>query len=91
MIDLLDTKLLTFISKNKIVFALVVLLAGNVYQYIQRDSLIAQSNEEKKELNQKIQDRDKLSIDYERERSEKLEFLLSNLAKNQPSPNEKSH
>lgn len=89
MIDLLDTKLLSFISKNKIVFALVVLLAGNVYQYLQRDSLIAQSNEEKKELNQKIQDRDRLSIDYERERSEKLEFLLSNLAKNQPSPTSK--
>lgn len=84
ILNLLDTKLLAFISKNKITFALVALLVGNIYQYIQRDSLIASSNEEKKELNQKIQDMGKQSVDYERERSEKLEFLLSNLAKIQP-------
>lgn len=91
MIDLLDTKLLIFISKNKLTFALVVLLLGNVYQYFQRDQLIAQSNSDKKELNQKIQERDKENLDYERNRSEKLEFLLSNLAKNQPDNGEKSH
>lgn len=76
---------MVFISRNKITFALVVLLAGNIYQYIQRDQAMAQRNEEVKQLNQQIRDRDKQSIEYERERSDKLEFLLSNLAKSQPN------
>lgn len=74
-----------FISKNKLTFALVVFLAGNVYQYYQRDQAMSQRNQEIKELNQQIRDRDKQSLEYERERSDKLEFLLSNLAKNQPN------
>jgi len=72
-------------------FAIVVLLTGNIYQYIQKDQLASQDDADKKELNQKLQDKDKESLEYERQRSEKLEFLLSNLAKSQSDLNEKGH
>lgn len=84
MVNLLDTQLLRFISKNRVTTALVVLLAGNIYQYVQRDGMIEKDNEEKRQLNQKLQDQNAQTIEYERVRSEKLEFLLSNLAKSQP-------
>jgi len=91
MINLFDTQLLRFISKNMTTFAIVVLLTGNIYQYIQKDQLASQDDADKKELNQKLQDKDKESLEYERQRSEKLEFLLSNLAKSQSDLNEKGH
>lgn len=53
--------------------------------------MIIETNQEKKELNQKIQDRDTQSVEYERQRSEKLEFLLSNLARTQPYYNGKNN
>lgn len=70
-----------FISRNKLTFLLVVLLLGNIYQYIEKTNIIKDSNQDKKDLNQKILDLNNQSILYERQRSEKLEFLLSNLAK----------
>lgn len=83
MLNILDTKLLLFISKNRLTFVLVVLLVGNIYQYLQRNQAVTESNAQIKELNQKIQDRDKQSIEYERQRSEKLELLLHALSKGQ--------
>jgi len=83
MINPLDVKLLSFISKNKMTFMLVVLLVGNIYQYIDNKALVAQANDEKKELNQKIIDMNKEATQYERQRSEKLEFLLTSLGKPQ--------
>jgi len=62
---------------------LVVLLLGNAYQYMDRKKLEEDTNEEKRKLNEQIQQITKESVEYERVRSEKLEFLLSNLAKYQ--------
>ncbi len=63
-----DIKLLAWISKNRLTFLLVVLLIGNVYQYVDRanlqsnyDTYIRQQNE------------------YWKERAEKLEFLYNTL------------
>lgn len=81
--DLLKEKFLVWISKNKASFMLVVLLLGNAYQYMDRKKLEDDTNEEKKKLNEQIQQITKESVEYERVRSEKLEFLLSNLAKYQ--------
>lgn len=81
--DLLKEKFLVWISKNKASFLLVVLLLGNAYQYIDRNSAEKDYNEQVRKLNDKIQEIGKESVDYERIRSEKLEFLLSNLNKYQ--------
>jgi hypothetical protein len=81
--DLLKEKFLIWVSKNKATFLLVVLLLGNVYQYMDRKSLETTDNEERRKLNDQIQQITKESVEYERVRSEKLEFLLSNLAKYQ--------
>lgn len=81
--DLLKEKFLVWISKNKASFLLVVLLLGNVYQYIDRNTAEKDYNDQVRKLNDKIQEIGKESVDYERVRSEKLEFLLSNLAKYQ--------
>jgi len=79
MINPLDVKLLGFISKNKMTFMLVVLLVGNIYQYIDNKAIVAQANQDKKDLNQKIVDMQREATEYERQRSEKLEFLLTSL------------
>lgn len=81
--DLLKEKFLVWISKNKASFLLVVLLLGNAYQYIDRSTTDRDNIEAVKKLNDRIQDINKESMNYERVRSEKLEFLLSNLAKYQ--------
>lgn len=44
--------------------------------------MVKDFNQQTKELNQKIVDLTNQSILYERQRSEKLEFLFSNLSKN---------
>jgi len=81
--DLLKEKFLVWVSKNKASFLLVVLLLGNVYQYIDRNTADKNSTEAIKKLNDRIQEISTESMNYERIRSEKLEFLLSNLAKYQ--------
>lgn len=58
---------------------LVVLLVGNIYQYIDNKAIVAQANQDKKDLNQKIVDMQREATEYERQRSEKLEFLLTSL------------
>lgn len=85
--DVLKEKFLVWISKNKETFFLVVLLLGNVYQYIDRKSLEKDYAQERAKLNEQIQQINKESVEYERVRSEKLEFLLSNLAKYQDDGN----
>jgi len=93
--DLLKEKFLVTVSKNKASFLLVVLLLGNVYQYIDKNSMEKDDAAEIKKLNDKIQEITKESVEYERVRSEKLEFLLTNLAKYQDnavvSPNKPSN
>lgn len=62
-------------------FLLIILISGNVYQYIERNNREDSFMEENKRLNQVIHDSEQRAIDYERIRSEKLEYLLSNLSK----------
>ncbi len=78
--NILDKGLMSWISKNKYTFMLVVLLAGNIYQYIDRKSSDNKYFEESKRLNTLIKDMGEQSLLYERQRSEKLEFLFNNLS-----------
>jgi DNA primase large subunit len=80
-LSLLNQEFLTWISKNKVTFMLVILIAGNIYQYMDRTSVITRCEAEKKALNEQIQKLSNESIDYERRRSEKLEFLIQALPK----------
>ena len=90
-LDILNEKFLVWVSKNKSTFLLVVLLLGNVYQYMDRRSSEDQYDTEKKALNEKIQQINTETLEYERMRSEKLEFLLNNLPKSQDNGNSQTH
>jgi hypothetical protein len=68
MMNFLDPKLLAWISKNKMTFLLVVLLMGNIYQYIDKTSIQRSHEEYIKQQNE-----------YWKQRSEKLEFLFNTL------------
>lgn len=85
--DLLKEKFLIWVSKNKETFFLVILLLGNVYQYVNRVSLEKDYADSTRKLNEQIQQINKESVEYERIRSEKLEFLLTNLSKYQEDGN----
>lgn len=72
MTNLLDQKLLAWIAKNRLTFFLVVLLAGNVYQYVDR-----------RELQHKYETYIKEQNAYWKERAEKLEFIVNALVNTQ--------
>lgn len=81
MLNVFDTNFMGWVGNNKMTFLLIILLAGNIYQYIEggkRENAILDEN---RKLNQIIQDNEQKSIDYERNRSERLEFLLNSLSK----------
>lgn len=77
-LDIVNQKFLTWVSKNKTTFLLVVLLAGNVYQYTDGKASKDQYEAQIKALTDKLEQVTTETLQYERMRSEKLEFLLSN-------------
>jgi hypothetical protein len=90
-LDILNEKSMIWISKNRSTFILVVLLSGNMYQYLDRKAIQRDSDLEKKNLNEKIQQISKETMEYERVRSEKLEYLLNNLPKTSINEDAESH
>lgn len=81
MINLLDSKFLAWVSKNRATFMLMVLLGGNIYQYIEARDTKSNYEAQIKELQDKLGEMGKENIEYERKRSEELQLLLSNLSK----------
>jgi hypothetical protein len=84
MLNPTDKGFLSFLSKNRsafYVFLVVALMAANVYQYVEKSN----ADERNRIALQKVNDQNlKLATDvlqYERQRSEKLEYLLNNLSK----------
>ena len=90
-LDILNEKFLVWVSKNKSTFLLVVLLLANGYQYVDRKTSQDQYDVDKKALNDKIQQITNEELEYERMRSEKMEFLLNNLPKHQDDGSAKTH
>jgi hypothetical protein len=68
--NFLDKDSLNWVSRNKYTYLMVVLIAANVYQYIANQQGSAQYRELMKE-----------SIQYERDRSTRLESLLEDLVR----------
>lgn len=68
----INPKLLEWIGKNRVMAIMLILVAGNVYQYIDYKNYEGQIRKESQEIYNK-------SIEYERKRSEKLELLLTKL------------
>lgn len=89
--SVLTQEFLAWISRNRITFIIVVLLAGNVYQYMDRSAIEQQANADKKALNDQILKLNMDALDYEHRRSEKLEFLIRSLpGSNTQTPNQLS-
>jgi hypothetical protein len=83
---MLDKGFITFVEKHKLTFLLVALLAANVYQYIHNSQVDQRFFDENKRLNEKNIELTFKTLEYERQRSERLEFLLNNLSKTAPAP-----
>lgn len=81
MVNLLNSQFLGWISKNRATFMLVVLLSGNIYQYLDAKSAQDTCEVKMKDMGQKLEELNKENIEYERKRSEELQLLLSNLSK----------
>lgn len=77
-----STKFIAFVDNHKTTFLLIVLLAAVVYQYIDRAKIENRYFEENKRLNEKNIELTFKTLEYERERSERLEFILDNLKRN---------
>ena len=75
MIPTVDKGLIAFISKNKntfYTFLILALISANVYQYLE-------NRREERALNQRLDQLSQETIKYERQRSERFEFLLNAL------------
>jgi len=86
---ILDDKFIEAVGRNKIAFLLIVLLGSNVYQYVQGNATINKYQETNQKLNDKNIELTERALQYERVRSERYEFLLSNLPKPQSLANVK--
>lgn len=78
--NLLEKGFMTWVAKNKNTFILVILIAGNIYQYMQNIEAQKRTFVEEQRLNSLIKEIQNSSIEYERVRGEKLEFLLNHLS-----------
>lgn len=67
-----NPKLLDWVAKNRLIALVLLLMAGNVYQYLDYKKYESQIRKESQEMYSK-------AIEYERKRSEKLELLLTKL------------
>jgi hypothetical protein len=81
MLNVLDKGFVSWVAKNKMTFLMLILITGNVYQYVEKINSDNKFIDEQRRLNQVIQDMEQKSVEYERGRSEKLEYLLNNLSK----------
>lgn len=83
--SVLSQEFLAWISRNRITFIIVALMAGNVYQYMDRSAIESQANSDKKVLNEQLLKSVNDAMDYERRRSDKLEFLIRSLPNSNPN------
>lgn len=74
-----NKKLLDWINRYKFTFILVVLIGANVYQYINATNMEKKCAEERKELRQTIDEFNRESLKFERERQTKQDELLQRL------------
>lgn len=84
MENMLSKSFLSFVETHKTTFLLVILLMAVIYQYVDGQKRESRFFEENKRLNEKNIELTFKTLEYERERSERLEFLLNTLSKNPP-------
>lgn len=90
--SILSQEFLAWISRNRITFIIVALMAANVYQYMDRSAIELQASADKKILTEQLLKAVNDATDYERRRSDKLEFLIRSLpnSTNSNTPNSTS-
>lgn len=69
------------VSKYKIGFILLVLVACVIYQFIDGNIQKDRRDDEIRRLNEVIRIKDEKAFEYEKERGARYEFLLNNLPK----------
>lgn len=76
---LFDKTLWEWIAKNRATFIIIILLAGNVYQYVDNTQREKRYEVSLKEANDKLSESNKNSLSYERNRSDVLSEILNTL------------
>lgn len=79
--NLVNEKLLEPLSRYSVAFILLVLIAANVYQYIDCQHIVISKDNAIEQLNNEIRKKDEKALEIERERTARMEFLLNNLPK----------
>lgn len=74
-----DRNILEWISRNRSTFVLIILLFGNIYQFYIGSEKDKRYDDNMMIMNDKLEEANKLSLHYERERSNTLESLLKEL------------
>lgn len=77
----LSEKNLETVSRRPWIFIMLIFIAGNVYQYIDRRNIVTDKDEAISQLNEKLKERDQEALRYERERNTRYEYLLNSLPK----------
>ena len=84
MENLFSKEFLSFVDRHKTVFLMVVFLTAIVYLYVDKNSSDNRYADEIRKLNEKNLELTIKTLEYERERSGRYEFILNNLSKNPP-------
>lgn len=71
-----------FVERRRATFLIIVLIAAVVYQYLDNAKQENKYFEENKRLHERNIELVMKNLEYERKRSEKLEYLLNNLNRN---------
>lgn len=79
--NLLDKTIIPLVDKHKFTFLLIILLLANGYQYIDNKMDQRACAAEAKLLNERLYNLTTETYQYERKRSEKLEFILNTITK----------
>lgn len=79
MINLLNEKILSWISKNKITFIIILLSLGNIYQFIYNTKERKEYRQELKETHDELRKANESSLIFERDRSNTLEKVLQDM------------
>lgn len=77
--QLLQKEFWIWLTKNKSTFILTILLLTNVYQYYDFSKYRSTAETDLKDVNTKLTEANKNSLQYERDRSNTLEMLLHDL------------
>lgn len=81
MSEIVNPKNLTWVSKNKTLALIIVLILSNGYQYVVKTKADEAHAIEVQNWAKELKVQTEKSLEYERQRSQQMEYLLNHLSK----------